>query len=72
MALASITSAATICLAYTKFDADFSKQPEMIFKGSHMVYPTYDPRDHSLLITYYGSNGWDRIMLGTATKIDER
>jgi len=55
-----------------KIDADFSKQPEMIFKGSHMVYPTYDPRDHSLLITYYGSNGWDRIMLGTGTVVDER
>jgi len=48
-----------------KIDADFSEEPEMIFEGSHMVYPTYDSRDHSLLITYYGSNGWDRVMLET-------
>lgn len=46
-----------------KINADFSEEPEMIFSGSHMVYPTYDSRDHSLLITYYGSNGWDRVKL---------
>jgi len=48
-----------------RIDANFSKEPEMIFAGSHMVYPTYDPRDHSLLVTYYGSNGWDKVTLGT-------
>jgi DNA-binding beta-propeller fold protein YncE len=44
-------------------DANFSKEPEMFFEGSHMVYPTYDPRDHSLLVTYYGSNSWDKVTL---------
>jgi hypothetical protein len=33
----------------------------MIFPGSHMVYPTYDASNHSLLITYYGANNWARI-----------
>ena len=54
-----------------KIDADFSEEPEMFFAGSHMVYPTYDPRDHSLLITYYGSDGWDWIMLETGTNEDK-
>jgi len=35
----------------------------MIFAGNNMVYPTYDPSDHSLLITYYWANSWERVML---------
>ncbi|MFC2102380.1 FlgD immunoglobulin-like domain containing protein, partial [Bacteroidota bacterium] len=46
-----------------KFDADFSLTPEMFFAGSHMVYPTYDESDHSLLVTYYNDNTWVRVPL---------
>lgn len=44
-----------------RIDSLFASPPEMIFPGSHMVYPTYDPSNHSLLITYYGANSWARI-----------
>jgi hypothetical protein len=30
-----------------------------------MVYPTYEESTHSLLVTYYGSNGWGRVPLTT-------
>lgn len=50
-----------------RVDSEFSQQPEMFFEGSHMVYPTYDARDHSLLITYYGAHSWDRVMLPAGT-----
>jgi len=46
-----------------RIDEDFSQPPEMFFAGSHMVYPNYDSRDHSLLITYYGAHSWGRVML---------
>jgi flagellar hook capping protein FlgD len=46
-----------------RFDEDFSQPPEMFFAGSHMVYPTYDPSDHSLLVTYYGDHSWGRVMI---------
>ncbi len=49
-----------------RIDAGFSREPEMIFAGNHMVYPTYDRGDHSILITYYGADGWDRIALELA------
>jgi len=48
-------------------DADFSYSPQMFFSGSNMVYPTYDPLDHSLLVTYYNSNSWERIPLTTTS-----
>jgi len=47
------------------FDPDFSKAPVLFFTGSHIVYPTYDPSDHSLLVTYYESNSWGRVPLST-------
>jgi len=47
-----------------RIDADFSEDPEMFFAGNNMVYPTYDPSDHSLLITYYHAHDWGRVMLG--------
>lgn len=50
-----------------KIDRDLSQEPEMFFTGSHMVYPTYDARDHSLLVTYYGDHSWGKIMLPTGT-----
>jgi hypothetical protein len=30
-----------------------------------LLYPTYDIRDHSLLITHYDANTWERIPLTT-------
>ena len=51
--------------ALYKINSDFSGAPEAIFEGSYMVYPTYDIRDHSLLITYYNDDSWDRVMLAT-------
>lgn len=46
-------------------DANFSHAPEKFFNGTTMVYPTYDPATHSLLITHYGANTWERIPLTT-------
>jgi hypothetical protein len=46
-------------------DPDFSQPPSAFFPGTSMVYPTYDERDHSLLITHYNSNTWERIPLTT-------
>jgi hypothetical protein len=46
-------------------NSDFSNEPELIFAGIHIIYPTYDPSDHSLLVTYYGLNTWARIPLTT-------
>lgn len=47
-----------------KTDADFSYSPELLFTGNSIVYPTYDPRDNSLLVTHYNLNTWERIPLG--------
>ncbi|MCX6162408.1 MAG: T9SS type A sorting domain-containing protein [Ignavibacteriae bacterium] len=49
--------------AIYRFRPDFSGLPVPIFYGSHMVYPTYDYNDHSLLITFYDANTWARIFL---------
>jgi hypothetical protein len=46
-------------------DPDFSQPPTSFFPGTSMVYPTYDVRDHSLLVTHYNTNGWERIPLTT-------
>ena len=46
-------------------DPGFSQPPVPIFSGTSMVYPTYDKRDHSLLITHYNTNTWERIPLTT-------
>jgi len=51
-----------------KIDPAFSQTPELFFPGNQMVYPTYDYLTHSLLVTYYGSNDWDRIFLGPAVE----
>ncbi|OFY47853.1 MAG: hypothetical protein A2W85_13730 [Bacteroidetes bacterium GWF2_41_31] len=48
-----------------QMNADFSDEPELIFPGAHIIYPTYDSSDHSLLVTYYGLNTWARIPLTT-------
>jgi len=52
-----------------RVDPDFGEQPEMFFEGTYMVYPTYDARDHSLLITYYNAHTVGRIMLPGAILI---
>ncbi|MCF7920653.1 MAG: hypothetical protein K9N06_12140 [Candidatus Cloacimonetes bacterium] len=46
-----------------RVDAEFLQPPELYYPGSHMVYPTYDPADHSLLVTYYLADTWERIFL---------
>ncbi len=46
-----------------KADPKFGKGFELFFKGSNIVYPTYDRSDHSLLVTYYEANSWERISL---------
>ncbi len=48
------------------FDSTFSQEPEMIFEGDYIVYPTYDERDNSLLVTSWATNGWIRVPLDTA------
>lgn len=49
-----------------KTDADFSYSPVLLFSGNSIVYPTYDPRDNSLLVTHYNLNTWERIPLGSS------
>lgn len=44
-------------------DENFSQPPELFHSGTHMVYPTYDISDNSILITHYGTNNWERIPL---------
>jgi hypothetical protein len=46
-------------------DPGFSQPPVAFFPGTSMVYPTYDVRDHSLLITHYDANSWERVPLTT-------
>jgi sugar lactone lactonase YvrE len=49
-----------------RFDPDFIAAPRGIYNGRNMVYPTYDPKDHSILITLYGTNSWARIPCTTS------
>ncbi|MEI6456754.1 MAG: FlgD immunoglobulin-like domain containing protein [bacterium] len=44
-------------------DPGFSQPPELFFAGTTMVYPTYDPENHALLITHYNANTWERVPL---------
>ena len=46
-----------------KFDSDFSQPPVLFFQGSHIIYPTYNVKNHSLLITYYGANTWGEVFI---------
>jgi DNA-binding beta-propeller fold protein YncE len=46
-----------------KTDTEFSLSVGLFFSGSTIVYPTYDRRDHSLLITHYDANTWERVYL---------
>jgi DNA-binding beta-propeller fold protein YncE len=44
-----------------KIDSQFSKEAELFYQGTTMVYPTYDVRTHSILITHYDDNTWERV-----------
>jgi hypothetical protein len=46
-----------------KFDPDFSQPPVLFFQGSHIIYPTYNVKNHSLLITYYNANSWGEVFI---------
>ena len=46
-----------------KTDAEFSQPVGLFFSGSTIVYPTYDRRNHSLLITHYDANTWEHVYL---------
>ena len=50
-------------------DSEFSYHPVKFYNGNNMVYPTYDPDDHSLLITFYEDDSWGRIPLTTTADI---
>jgi hypothetical protein len=45
------------------FDSAFSQPPEIIYYGSGIVFPTYDEKDHALLITKFNTNTWEKIPL---------
>ena len=51
-----------------KFDPFFSQPPQLIFLGDHIVYPTYNQKNNSLLITYFQTNDWGEVPL-TVTNI---
>ncbi len=46
-----------------KTNSEFSEVIELFFKGDNIVYPTYDERDHSILVTHYDTNTWERVPL---------
>lgn len=47
-------------------DSAFSQPPVFFYAGAHMVYPTYDISDHSILITHYNAHTWERIPIASA------
>jgi len=50
-----------------KIDSAFEQSPTLYYQGPypHIIYPTYDPRDNSILVTYYLNKAWGRIDLNT-------
>lgn len=54
-----------------KFRSGLNNPPVLFYSGSHFVYPTYDPSNNTILVTYYGHNTWKRIPLNTSS-IDEQ
>lgn len=48
-----------------RFNPDFSGNPVKIYAGSNMVYPTYDYRNHTILVTFYRANSWTTINLSS-------
>jgi flagellar hook capping protein FlgD len=46
-----------------KFDSTFTQPPQLIHSGNNIIYPTYNEKNNSLLITYYWANNWGEIFL---------
>jgi DNA-binding beta-propeller fold protein YncE len=46
-----------------KMNLESTDVMELFFKGRSMVYPAYDERDNSILVTHYDDNTWERIPL---------
>ncbi len=46
-----------------KIDSEFNQSIELFFGGSNIVYPTYDEKNHAILITHYDANTWERVPL---------
>jgi len=48
-------------------DSAFTQSPTLFYQGPypHIIYPTYDPSNHSILVTYYGNKAWERIFIDT-------
>lgn len=44
-------------------DSEFNNDIELFYKGSTIVYPTYDEKNNSILVTHYDSNKWERVPL---------
>lgn len=49
-----------------KTDSEFHNDIELFLKGDNIVYPTYDTRNNSILITHYDANTWERVPLGNS------
>jgi hypothetical protein len=54
-----------------KFDSAFSQPPELIFQGNYIVYPTYNQKNNSLLITYFQANTWGEVFLNPTNITDQ-
>ncbi len=46
-----------------RINPDFNNSPELLFEGSHMVYPTYSMKSHSLLYTNFDDNDWGEFFI---------
>ncbi|MFA5848296.1 MAG: hypothetical protein WC833_00290 [Bacteroidales bacterium] len=46
-----------------RIDTTLNNVIELFYKGTTMVYPTYDEKSHSILVTHYDANTWERITL---------
>ncbi len=46
-----------------KYDPDFVDDPELIFEGNAIIYPTYNEEHNSLLFTYYLDDNWGELFL---------
>ena len=48
-----------------RIDAEFRQAVQLFYRGNNIVYPTFDERDNSILVTHYDANTWERIFLDT-------
>lgn len=51
-----------------RIDSAFINDFKLFFKGNNIVYPTYDKMNHSILITHYDANTWERVHLSNSRK----